>query len=190
MAALDPAYGQALTITVLEPDYNEELKRFTNIEELTTYDLVEEELTKMPGFFQQATAVVRVAAENELGQSKWCPLQLPLQSITAMPMASPVPSGPPGPTPGAPKPVSKKCGPPGSNVSSRECRDFEAKAHELRESGNALCTWLRKQSKAVLSGWLKSQGWPTTGGDVTILGWKRGLMDCDSMCFNLLFFGM
>lgn len=167
MAALDPAYGQALTITVLEPDYSEELKRFTNIEELTTYDLVEEELSKMPGFFQQSTAVVRVAAENELGQSKWCPLRLPLQSITAMPMASPVP-GPPGPTPGAPKPVSKKCGPP-SNVSSRECRDFEAKAHELRESGNALCTWLRKQSKALLSGWLKSQGWPTTGGDVTIL---------------------
>jgi len=35
VAALDPAYGQALTITVLEPEYNEKLKRFTTIEDWT-----------------------------------------------------------------------------------------------------------------------------------------------------------
>jgi hypothetical protein len=35
VAALDPAYGQALTITVLEPEYSEKLKRFTTIEDWT-----------------------------------------------------------------------------------------------------------------------------------------------------------
>lgn len=162
VAALDPAYGQALTITVLEPEYNEKLKRFTTIEELATYDLAEEELTKMPRFFQQANAVVRVAAENELGQSNWCSLQLPLIGLTAL--APAVPSIPTAPAPqaAASKP-SKKAAAAGPSISSKECRDFETMAHSLRESGNELCSWLRKQSKALLSGWLRSQGWPTTG---------------------------
>lgn len=166
VAALDPAYGQALTITVLEPEYSEKLKRFTTIEELATYELAEEELTKMPHFFQQANAVVRVAAENELGQSNWCSLQLPLIGITALAQsAAAAAAAAAQPS----KPSKKPVAPAGPSVSSKECRDFEATAHSLRESGNELCSWLRKQSKALLSGWLKSQGWPTTGA-------KRGVL--------------
>ena len=35
------------------------------MEEISHYELVEEELTKLPSFFQQAMATVRVCAENE-----------------------------------------------------------------------------------------------------------------------------
>jgi hypothetical protein len=104
--------------------------------------LAEEELTKMPRFFQQANAVVRVAAENELGQSNWCSLQLPLIGLTAL--APAVPSIPTAPAPqaAASKP-SKKAAAAGPSISSKECRDFETMAHSLRESGNELCShWI------------------------------------------------
>lgn len=71
VAAVDPAYGRALTFAVLEPDYNEELRRFISVEELTSHVLAEEELQKMPELWKQATATVQVAAANEAGQSAW-----------------------------------------------------------------------------------------------------------------------
>jgi len=79
IAAVDPAYGKALTITVLEPDYSEELHRFVNVEELTSYVFAEEELQKMPRLWQQSSASVQVAAANEAGQSPWANLQFPLR---------------------------------------------------------------------------------------------------------------
>lgn len=96
----------------------------------------------MPRFFQQANAVVRVAAENELGQSNWCSLQLPLIGLTAL--APAVPSIPTAPAPqaAASKP-SKKAAAAGPSISSKECRDFETMTHSLRESGNELCShWI------------------------------------------------
>ena len=159
VAAHDPAYGQALTITVLEPEYSEKLKRFTTIEELATYDLAEEELTKLPSFFQQANGVIRVAAENEVGQSSWSSIQLALSSLSRTAVSSV------GKAKKEEKPATavKRSAQNTPTVSSRECRDFEATAHALRDRGGELCMWLRKQSKALLSGWLRSQGWPTTG---------------------------
>ncbi|CAK9010373.1 Uncharacterized protein SCF082_LOCUS10648 [Durusdinium trenchii] len=153
VAALDPAYGQALTITVLEPEYNETLKRFTTIEELTTYDLAEEELSKLPSFFQQAHGIIRVAAENEVGQSSWSSIQLTFSRMVVSSVCKL----------SRKEEKPKRLAPSGPAVSSRERRDFEATAHSLRDQGGELCAWLRKQSKALLSGWLKSQGWPTTG---------------------------
>lgn len=38
------------------------------MEEISEYELVEEELSKLPSFFQQAMATLRVCAENEAGQ--------------------------------------------------------------------------------------------------------------------------
>merc|ERR1712028_160045 len=68
VAALDPAYGKALNIAVLEPDYSEELQRFVDVGELGVYELAEEELQKMPSLWNQATATLQVAAANESGQ--------------------------------------------------------------------------------------------------------------------------
>jgi len=78
VAVFDPAYGRALTITVLEPDYSEELKRYVPISELNSFVLAEEELTKMPGVFKQMTATVQVAAANEAGQSDWATMEVPM----------------------------------------------------------------------------------------------------------------
>ncbi|CAJ1385809.1 unnamed protein product [Effrenium voratum] len=164
VAALDPAYGQALTITVLEPEYNESLKRFTSLDELATYVLAEEELSKLPSFFQQATAVVQVAAENEAGQSAWCTLQLSLRSSASAPRSLKVDEKTTAPRSSKDEKPGKRANPSVPSASSRECREFEATAHSLaREGGNQLCTWLRKQGKALLGTWLRSQGWPTTG---------------------------
>ena len=43
VAVFDPAYGKALTVAVLEPDYCEELKRFVPVEEICSYVLVEKD---------------------------------------------------------------------------------------------------------------------------------------------------
>ena len=80
VAALDPSFGQPLTITVLESEYSEELKRWLSLDELTSSILAEEDFEKMPAFFQQATAVVYVAAANEAGQSKWATINVPLRA--------------------------------------------------------------------------------------------------------------
>eukprot|EP00747_Dinoflagellata_sp_TGD_P206667 gnl/TRDRNA2_/TRDRNA2_80356_c0_seq1.p1 gnl/TRDRNA2_/TRDRNA2_80356_c0~~gnl/TRDRNA2_/TRDRNA2_80356_c0_seq1.p1 ORF type:complete len:461 (+),score=75.28 gnl/TRDRNA2_/TRDRNA2_80356_c0_seq1:68-1450(+) len=78
VAAFDPAYGKALTITVLEPDYDEERRRWVSVDELNSFVLAEKELPKMPSLFKQAKATVQVAAANDAGQSEWSTLQIPM----------------------------------------------------------------------------------------------------------------
>jgi len=78
VAAHDPAYGRALTVTILEPDYSQELRRFVSVEELTSYVLAEEELQKMPLLWQQPVATIQIASQNESGQSAWTVLKVPL----------------------------------------------------------------------------------------------------------------
>lgn len=80
--AFDPAYGKALTITILEPDYSEELRRYVSMEELTSFILSEMELTKMPSLFQQRVARLEVAAANDAGTGPWASLQIPMGSAT------------------------------------------------------------------------------------------------------------
>jgi len=79
VAVVDPAYGRALTVAVLEPDYNQELRRYVDIGDLTSYILAEQELEKMPRLWQQPRATVHVAAGNEAGQSSWATLEVPLK---------------------------------------------------------------------------------------------------------------
>lgn len=79
ISVFDPAYGRALKVAVLEPDYSEELRRFVPLEELRSYILDEQHLRKMPTVFQQASVTVQVAAANEAGQSEWAVLQVPLR---------------------------------------------------------------------------------------------------------------
>lgn len=76
--AHDPAYGKALTITILEPDYNEELRRYVSMEELTSFVLSEQELTKMPSLFQQRIATLQVAAANDAGTGPYASIQIPM----------------------------------------------------------------------------------------------------------------
>ncbi|CAK8995586.1 Hypothetical protein (Fragment) [Durusdinium trenchii] len=92
VAALDPAYGKALTITVLEPDYNEELKRFVSVEELNSFVLAEEDLQKMPSLWKQPTAMVQVCAANDAGQSSWSKLEIYIAG--AKPSVVRIPSSP------------------------------------------------------------------------------------------------
>lgn len=86
--AFDPAYGKALTITILEPDYSEELKRYVAMEELTSFLLSEQELTKMPSLFQQRLATLQVAAANDAGAGPWSSVQIPMGATGAAPRAS------------------------------------------------------------------------------------------------------
>lgn len=74
--AFDPAYGKALTITVLEPDYSEELRRYVRLEELTSFVLSEQDLEKMPSLFQQRVATLQVAAGNDSGTGPWASVQV------------------------------------------------------------------------------------------------------------------
>lgn len=78
VAAFDPAYGRALTVSVLEPDYSEEKKCFVSVEDLNSYILAEQELQKMPRLWEQPAATIQVAAANEAGQSTWATLSVPL----------------------------------------------------------------------------------------------------------------
>lgn len=86
--AFDPAYGKALTITILEPDYKEELKRYVSMEELTSFLLSEKELTKMPSLFQQRVATLQVAAANDAGTGPWASLKIPMGETAPVSRAS------------------------------------------------------------------------------------------------------
>jgi len=165
-AALDPSFGQPLTITVLEPEYNDELKRYVSLDELTSCVLAEEDLVKMPAFFQQSAACVYVAAANEAGQSKWATITVPLRGpAAAAPTVSEVLT-----SPCKGKADSAKSTP--AKVSAKQCKDFETTAHSLlkRPDGAAeLCAWLRKQSRGLLASWLQSQAWPTKGSKAELV---------------------
>ncbi|CAE8702917.1 unnamed protein product, partial [Polarella glacialis] len=154
VAALDPSYGRALTITVLEPNYSEELKRFVSEEELTSYILAEEELKKMPSLFRQANATVQVAAANEAGQSPWATMRVSLRDTTPEPAASSATSA-------ASSGKSGISAAAGVAATARQIKEFESQAKT--HVGGDLCSWLRRQPKGVLIGWLKSKSWPVVG---------------------------
>lgn len=150
VAAVDPAYGRALTITVLEPDYREELRRFISVDELNSYVLAEEDLQKMPRLWQQPFASVQVAASNEAGQSQWAALSVPL---TAGMMAT-------APLARVTRAFSTNAGygggaagPPADAFLADE-QNFSLQLQRRR--GPDLRLWLEKQKKAVLQAWLKS----------------------------------
>ena len=84
VAVFDPAYGRALTIAILEPDYSEESRSFVGIESLTAFEFSEEDFQKMPKLWKQTSANVQVAAANKAGQSAWATLQVPLDSATSL----------------------------------------------------------------------------------------------------------
>jgi len=88
VAAFDPSYGRALTVTVLEPDYSEELRRYISIDELDHYVLAEEDLQKMPNLFKQAAIELQIAAANEAGQSSWAPLRVPIVGMVVPPAST------------------------------------------------------------------------------------------------------
>eukprot|EP00930_Biecheleria_cincta_P085960 TRINITY_DN75322_c0_g1_i1.p1 TRINITY_DN75322_c0_g1~~TRINITY_DN75322_c0_g1_i1.p1 ORF type:complete len:650 (+),score=125.90 TRINITY_DN75322_c0_g1_i1:74-1951(+) len=167
VAALDPSYGRALTITILEPEYSEELKRFLAVEDLCSYVLAEEELHKMPSLFQQSGATLQVSAANEAGQSAWTSLWVPLQEAVGASAGSCDLEGQPpgadcnGAGLGAARGRAVKAG----SRTGEKCMEFESAARAvLQSSGGAeLCTWLRRQSKGLLVAWLQSQSWPTSG---------------------------
>jgi len=165
VAAVDPAYGKALTITVLEPDYSEELHRFVGVEELTSYVFAEEELQKMPRLWQQSYAAVQVAAANEAGQSQWATLQLPLHGGVAMgaqgslhgsDWASFLRGGSSAGPPSTWTPPGASRGDAGDDPAAfdRELR---------RRHGDDLRVWLEKQRKPPLASWLRSRSWPSLG---------------------------
>lgn len=165
VAAIDPAYGRALTFAVLEPDYSEELRRFVSVDELTSYILAEEELQKMPSVWRQSYATVQVAAANEAGQSCWSVLTIPLD--VGVPLLQRLgnfgaklgfrsESASPGP---------KTQGfSPGPRVEHTEESEDDVFSQELqRRQGAELRTWLERQRKVELTAWLRSMRWPATG---------------------------
>lgn len=158
VAALDPTYGRPLTVTVLEPDYSQELRRFVPVQELTSYVLAEEELQKMPALWQQSAATVQVAAANECGQSPWATVEAPLLPRENLP-ATPQMRG------GSCSPQSASS----SSLSPWEPRGggraddarFELELRRLR--GLELRMWLLRQTKASIASWLKSLCWASSG---------------------------
>jgi len=168
VAAVDPAYGRALTFAVLEPDYREELRRFVSVDELTSYVLAEEELQKMPSVWRQSYATVQVAAANEVGQSSWSVHRIPLDVG-----AKPVPllerlgsfAANLGLRTESTSPGSKTTGPsPGPKVGHRQESEDAVFLQELpKTQGPELRAWLERQRKAELASWLRSVRWPATG---------------------------
>lgn len=160
VAALDPSYGRALTITILEPDYSEELGRFVPVEEIGSFILAEEELRKMPSLFRQAVATVQVAAANEAGQSPWATLRISLREAAAVPAGASSSNANDARVRGrnsgsGTEPAS------GTVFSMSQCMEFEVSARAL--TGASLTIWLRRQNKALLSAWLKLKSLPVLG---------------------------
>lgn len=69
VAVYDPSYGKPITVSVLEPDYNEAEHRFVTVDELTSFELAEENLRKMPALWKQQSITAHIAASNEAGVS-------------------------------------------------------------------------------------------------------------------------
>lgn len=149
IAAFDPAYGRALTITVLEPDYNEELRTFMHIDQLTSYVMAEEDLQKMPKLWTQTTLTVQVAASNEAGQSCWVTLRVPLTGGMASPNLQ----------------HSSPLGSPG--IEEMDERAFDRQVRKLR--GAELRAWLEPQKKGTLAAWLKLVNWSAQGSKFDLI---------------------
>eukprot|EP00435_Cladocopium_sp_Y103_P063145 s1104_g24.t1 len=167
VAAHDPAYGRALTITVLEPDYSQELRSFVPIEHLTSYVMAEQDLQKMPKLWTQTSLQVQVAAANEAGQSAWSTLKIPLTgpsagnaAASAPPMRlqrAPLPSGPTGGSGFATAATMQK--------RMHDAEDVAAFDTELRKiHGIArLRAFLEPRKKGILMEWLRSVNWSAYG---------------------------
>lgn len=155
VAALDPAYGRALTIAMLEPDYSEESRSFVSIENLTSYVFSEEDLQKMPKLWKQSHATVQVAAANEAGQSAWVSLQVPLNGPVAKPSS-----------PGAASAYMNSSS-PDARPEELDVRAWDAQVRKLR--GAKLREWLEPQKKTVLAAWLKFMNWSAQGSKFDIL---------------------
>eukprot|EP00933_Yihiella_yeosuensis_P031994 TRINITY_DN2557_c3_g1_i1.p1 TRINITY_DN2557_c3_g1~~TRINITY_DN2557_c3_g1_i1.p1 ORF type:complete len:802 (+),score=176.02 TRINITY_DN2557_c3_g1_i1:64-2406(+) len=185
IGALDPAYGKPLTITVLEPDYNQELRRFVSVEELTRFVLAEEELKKMPTLWNQKYAMVQVCAANEAGQSGWAKLEVPLvaglknQPARWGPRMS-TGSGSTASPSGSRSPSDSSWDESGSEASSPNSPDREPAFARHRVQGNGsdprmfemelrrlngpdMKIWLRGQYKTRMASWLKTLRMPVTG---------------------------
>jgi len=80
---LDPAFGREVTVTVLEPDYREDLQRFQAMDELTSYVFSEQEWQKLPQVWAQQSITFQVAAVNEVAQSPWAVMRVPLPATQA-----------------------------------------------------------------------------------------------------------
>ncbi|CAJ1418772.1 unnamed protein product [Effrenium voratum] len=167
VAAFDPAYGKALTVTVLEPDYSQELRSFVGIEHLTSYVVSEEELQKMPKIWTQKTLQVQVAAANEAGQSRWATLQIPLAgpgagaagppaAPPAVPAADPAPAAPAESAgPGRAAGVRKELDP-------SQLKRFDEDLRKLRGSA-PLRGLMEPLNKRLLQEWLRSKNWSALG---------------------------
>merc|ERR1719287_230068 len=140
---MDPAYGRALTIAVLEPDYSEELRRFVSVEDLNSFVLAEEELQKMPALWQQANVTVQVAAANDTGQSPWATLQVSL--ATGMAVRPQLGMG-------HSRGIQQSPGSP-----SADDAEFNKELRSRR--GPQLRSWLEQQKKAPLAAWLRTMYW-------------------------------
>lgn len=152
VAAFDPAYGKALNVAVLEPDYDEEKKRFLSVEDLKEYELAEEELQKMPALWRQNVATMQVAAANDAGQSAWATLQVPLMLTAA--------TTPSRESPGAAR--NDFLGTPGSSAFARE-EELEFAEEVKSRSGTELRIFLERSRKPQLVTFVKSMGWPDEG---------------------------
>lgn len=166
VAAHDPAYGRALTITVLEPDYSQELRSFVSIEHLTSYVMAEQDLQKMPKLWTQTSLQVQVAAANEAGQSAWSTLKIPLTGPSAgNAAAAALPTRPLRALPSGPTGVSGFATAATMQKRMHDAEDVTAFDTELRKiHGIArLRAFLEPRKKGILMEWLRSVNWSAYG---------------------------
>lgn len=81
VAAQDPSGASQLPIrlSTIEPDYSQELGRYITLEELSTFELTEEDFgRRVPGLFQQRSLTLMVAAASKVGQSCWAAVTVDL----------------------------------------------------------------------------------------------------------------
>lgn len=88
VAVLDPSFGKVIPVAILEPDYNQDLKRFVAFDdpELCSHVLSERDLSKMPNLFKTEMLTVHVAAGNTTGQSEWSILKIHLRGASRKPL--------------------------------------------------------------------------------------------------------
>lgn len=172
VAALDPAYGKPLTITILEPEYSQELGRFVSLEELASFTLAEEELQKMPSLWQQKRATIQVAAANEAGQSSWATLEVHLSAVQSFTVSTTASDA--SESDASDVFEASSCDSPSvyscSDFSPPQERSERFETEMKRRSGAELRAWLRTQAKAQLVAWMRRRGRESSGT-------KQELMD-------------
>jgi len=165
VAAFDPAYGKALTVTVLEPDYSQELRSFVAIENLTSYVMAEEDLQKMPKLWTQSVLTVQVAAANEAGQSQWTTHKISLNApvgagnVTEPPQCFVLPTAKAAPPSFASAAAARK---QQSAPDESEVASFNLELRKLRGSAK-LRAFLEPTRKGIIQAWLRSVNWSASG---------------------------